>query len=313
VRPALAAAALWLSAAVVTAAPAFAACAPATGFVGTICTPPAPGRHPAVLVLGGSGGGDALAPLAARFAERGYVGASVAYFGLPGLPRALVEIPVETVGTALDAVARRDDVDAARIAVIGDSKGGELALLAASEYPRIAAVIAVVPSPFAWSGADPSRSSWSAGGKPLPFVRLERGMVRSVTGGEAPFSSRSVYAASMRAHRADVDQAMFRLENVRGPILFLAGEDDQVWDSPAQSTLGMEYLRAHAHAYADELVIYPAAGHAFLFATDRRPEVFAERAGRRAEFGGTARGNIDAGKRAWQKIYDFLTGALGGP
>jgi uncharacterized protein len=292
------------------AGPANAACAPAAGFVGTVCTPATPGRHAVVVLLGGSGGGDALAPLAARFAERGYVGVSVAYFGLRGLPASLNEIPVETVSRALDAIATRDDVDAARIAVLGDSKGGELALLAASLDRRIGAVVSVVGSPFAWSGADSSRSSWSVGGTPVPFVPLERPVGRVLNAEILAYSGRSSYGATMRRRSGDVQRAMFHLENVRGPILFLAGEDDAVWDSPAQAALGMAYLRSHAHPYADETVVYPAAGHAFLFATEQRPEVSAERGGRRAFFGGTARGNVDAGKSAWEKIADFLARAL---
>jgi uncharacterized protein len=306
----LAAVASAIAAILLAAAPAGAACAPATAFVGTVCAPAAAGRHAAVVVLGGSGGGDALAPTAARFAERGYVGVSVAYFGLRGLPPSLSEIPVETVSKALDAIAARDDVDAARIAVLGDSKGGELALLAASLDPRIAAVVSVVGSPFAWSGADPRRSSWSAGGTPVPFVQLDRPLGRVPNADIIAYAGRSAYGASMRRRSADVQRAMFRLENVRGPILFLAADDDAVWDSPAQAALAMEYLRAHAHPYADESVVYPAAGHAFLFATEQRPEVAAERGGRRAFFGGTARGNIDAGKAAWEKIGDFLSRAF---
>jgi uncharacterized protein len=299
-----------IGALLLAATPVSATCAPATAFVGTVCTPAAPGRHAAVVVLGGSGGGDALAPLAARFAECGCVGVSVAYFGLRGLSASLNEIRVETVPKALDAIAARDDVDASRIAVLGHSKGGELALLAASLDRRITAVVSVVGSPFAWSGADPSRSSWSAGGTPLPFVPLDRPVGRVVNAEILAYSGRSAYGASMRRRSGDVQRAMFRLENVRGPILFLAGEDDAVWDSPAQAALGIDYLRAHGHPYADETVVYPAAGHAFLFATEQRPEVSAERGGRRTFFGGTARGNVDAGKSAWEKIGDFLARAL---
>ena len=102
-----------------------AACTAATAFIGTICTPQTPGKHPAVIVLGGSEGGDQAAPIAQRFANHGYVGVSVAYFGAPGLPATLENIPIETFGKALDAVSKRSDVDAAHMAVMGYSKGGE--------------------------------------------------------------------------------------------------------------------------------------------------------------------------------------------
>lgn len=288
-------------------------CTAATAFVGTICTPGTPGTHAAVLVLGGSGGGDGLAPFATRFAQRGYVAASVAYFGAPGLPDALDEIPVETVEKALAAVAQRPDVDPSRIGLFGDSKGGELALLAASTYPQFRAVVAVVPSPFAWSGVS-SGSSWTVAGKPVRYVQLERrargGPFRGFGNG-TPVESRRAYDASMQLHRSAIPAATFHLENVRGPILLIAGDDDGVWDSPAQCAIGIAYLHARAHPYADEYVHYPDAGHAFLFATPARPLVEGARGALTVRFGGTPGGNVAAHDAAWTKIDDFFARALG--
>jgi dienelactone hydrolase len=107
----------------------------------------------------------------------------------------------------------------------------------------------------------------------------------------------------MQLHRGAIAGAMFALEKIQGPLLLLAGDDDGVWDSPAQCELAMAYLRSHPHPYADEYVHYARAGHAFLFATADRPQTEAGR-------GGTARGNVDAGEKAWTKIDDFLSRAL---
>jgi dienelactone hydrolase len=237
-------------------------CEKAAGFVGTLCVPTSAGKHPALLLLGGSGGGDHLAPFASRFAARGYVAGSVAYFGLPGLPSRLELIPVEIVGNALDRIAERADVDPERVGILGVSKGGEFALLAASTYPRIGAVVSIVGSPFAWSRLprgprEGFASSWTAAGKITPFAPVERLAMRS-SGWEG-------YEASIRQNRVAVERAMFRLENVRGPILFLAAGDDRVWDSKTQAEIGMAYLKAHQHVYADKMVSYPSVGHAFMF------------------------------------------------
>ena len=277
-------------------------CEGATAFVGTVCTPAAAGAHPAIVVLGGSGGGDRLRMVAARFAARGYVAASVAYFGLTGLPASLDEIRVETVGAAIDALAKRPDVDPARIGVFGDSKGGELALLAASTYPRVHAVVAVVPSPFAWQGAG-FGSSWTVAGKPVAYVPLDRPR-RALRGSfGSAVDMRAVFDASMQLHRGAIAGAMFALEKIQGPLLLLAGDDDGVWDSPAQCEVAVAYLRSHPHAYADEYVHYARAGHAFLFASAERPQS-------EPRFGGTPRGNVDAGEKAWAKIDEFLNRAL---
>ena len=71
----------------------------ADGLVGTLFTPASPGPHPAVIVLSGEGGGVWLS-LAALLASRGYAALALGYFGMPGLPRNLVNIPLEWTGAA---------------------------------------------------------------------------------------------------------------------------------------------------------------------------------------------------------------------
>jgi hypothetical protein len=66
--------------------------------------------------------------------------------------------------------------------------------------------------------------------------------------------------------------------------------------------LGIAYLRAHAHPYPDRYVHYAHAGHAVLFATEQNPQL---------RFGGTARGNVEAGQQAWAEIDGFLARTLG--
>jgi dienelactone hydrolase len=293
------------------------ACAPASGFTGTICAPAATGKHPAILLLGGSEGGDQMKYAAPRFAQHGFVAASVAYFGMTGLPKELVDIPVETVGKALDAIAKRPDVDPNRIAIMGLSKGGEFALLAASTYPQIRAVVADVPSPFAWqgisaSGGDP-QSSWTLGGKPLPFVAYAPAMGQLFASAymeHKPLDLRTGYEASMRENAAQIPAAMFHLENIHGPVMLIAAGDDRIWDSVAQCETAVAYLHAHHHPYADTFLQYPDAGHIFLFATPQRAMTQAPMGPFTLMLGGTAQTNVAAAQEAWPKISTFLTAAL---
>ncbi len=290
-------------------------------FVGTICTPTGSGKHPAILLLGGSEGGDLMGRvLAPVVAAHGYIGVSVAYFGEPGLPKYLVDVPVETVGRALDAVLARPDVDAAHIGILGGSKGGELALLAASLYPQIDAVVADVPSPFAWAGLGASglstKCSWTQGGKELPCVAYSSGPAAQQVGYEymhhEPLVIRPLYDESMQ-DTAAVHAAFFALEQIHGPVLCLSADDDQLWDSPAQCTLAMAYLAAHHHAYADRSVSYPNAGHTFLWAMNGPSSAITAiplPGGSSMALGGTADGDAQAASQAWPLIWRFFAEAL---
>ncbi|HEY9084680.1 MAG TPA: acyl-CoA thioester hydrolase/BAAT C-terminal domain-containing protein [Candidatus Tyrphobacter sp.] len=292
-------------------------------FIGTICTPPNRGRHPAVILLGGSEGGDVLGrALAPLVAAHGYVAVSVAYFKEPGLPQVLVDIPVETIGRALNAIVARPDVDAAHIGILGGSKGGELALVAASTYPAITAVVADVPSPFAWMGLGqygvPDGCSWTLGGKELPCVPADAAAGQQI-GSEfmthRPIVLRALYDASMQSDPAAVQAAYFHLERIHGPVLCLSGDDDQLWDSPEYCKMTMSYLQAHHHPYADRAIDYPNAGHTFLWAIHGPRSAITAISlpgGASMAFGGTVAGDQQAAAQAWPVIWQFLSRALGG-
>ena len=72
------------------------------GLVGTLLVPPGGGRHPAVIVLGGSSGG-LDESWAALLASHGITALALAYFRVPGmgLPAELVDIPLEYFASAL--------------------------------------------------------------------------------------------------------------------------------------------------------------------------------------------------------------------
>ena len=292
-----------------------------TPFIGTLCTPADGKRHPAMILLGGSEGGDSMARVANVFAKRGYVTASVAYFGLPGLPKYLVNIPVETVGHAIAALQARKDVIASKIGIMGGSKGGEFTLLAASTYPQLHAVIAFVPSPVAFMGLGqysmPTDCSWSKGGKPLPCVGASpdgsAAIGKAFSSGQ-PVALKPLYDDSLNASAEATKAAFFPLQNIQAPVLCMAAADDQMWDSPRQCTMAMAYLKAHHHAYADRALTYSHAGHLFLFAqwipADKLlVEPIPGTPG--LAFGGTIAGDRTAGKAAWKAIWHYLAATLG--
>lgn len=272
-----------------------------------------------MILLGGSEGGDSLKYAAKTFADRGYVTASVAYFGEKGLPPALVDIPVETVGHAIDALAVRPDVYGSRIGILGGSKGGEFALLAASTYPQIKAVVAIVPSPVAFMGLGPNGvptgCSWSEGGKPLPCIPPDSAAGQQI--GEEymthqPLVLKPLYDQSLAADPKIAKAAFFPLQHIHGPVLCLAGGDDQMWDSPKYCDMTMRYLHAHSHAYHDREIVYPNAGHTFIAAIHGPKSAVTQMSmgGVTMAFGGTTQGDVAAATSAWRTIWSFLATAL---
>ena len=115
------------------------------GIVGTLFLPPGDGPHPAVIVLnGGDGGIDEYR--GAILASRGYAALNLGYFAMEGLPRGLVNIPLEYFENAIGWMRAQPWLHDHFLAVWGESRGGELALLLGATFSEINAVIAWVPS-----------------------------------------------------------------------------------------------------------------------------------------------------------------------
>jgi carboxymethylenebutenolidase len=127
--------------------------------------PKASGRHPAILVLHGAGGmeigGPEFREFARELARRGYVAHVVHYFDQTGTVRADVRAIGKsfatwmlTIGDALTAVARQENVDPKRLGLLGFSLGSYLSLSVASQDRRVSAVVEYfggLPDPFTWN------------------------------------------------------------------------------------------------------------------------------------------------------------------
>lgn len=236
------------------------------GVVGTFAVPDGPGPHPGVVALSGSGGGvpswwgDVLAP-------HGLAVLSAAYFGVEPLPSVLCEIPVETVAAAGLWLRGRPEVRSGPVGLVGGSKGAELALLAATAYPDLfGPVAAIAPSCVAWFGVDltgrvvdaSARSSWTLGGRPVPFVppvpgvgfeRTERGL-RSV----------GIYAAALEQADA-VAAAAIPVERAAGPLLLLSGGEDGACPSTSMARAIVDRMAALGRRAAVRHLDFPECGH----------------------------------------------------
>jgi dienelactone hydrolase len=260
---------------------------------GTLFIPPGAGHRPGVLVLGGSEGG-LPARRAVWLASHGYAAFALAYFHYEDLPPDLEAIPLEYFGRALSWMALRPEIDADHIAVMGASRGGELALQLGSMYPRIKAVVAYVPADkrhAACCGFTPRPYAWTWQGSPLGFMAAR-----------GPGSRPEMLL-----------KAVIEVERTQGPVMLISGQSDGVWDSSVMADSVVDRLK-HAHfAYEVEHLKYAHAGH-----TAGRPEIVPSWqgtgqhpiSGRPVNTGGTPKGNADSSLDAIPKVLEFLGKSL---
>lgn len=142
------------------------------------------------------------------------------------------------------------------IGLVGGSRGAELALLLASMEPRIKSVVATTPSSVAWYGRNTAASAWTFKGKDIPALGLELDE-------QAPMLSR--FEAALNDPEK-VSKAFFGVEKIRGPILLISAENDQVWPSYRMANDLATYLEKRGFNYAVVHKSY-ATGHGFSAAT----------------------------------------------
>ncbi len=232
------------------------------GVTGVLFLPTGKGPHPAVICLSGSGGGFSE-PRAALLAARGYAAFALAYFNAGSLPKELQEIPLEFLERGIVWLKKHPGVDCNRLAVYGFSKGGELALLLGSLYPRIKAVAAVSGSSYVWQGLNFRRpsSSWTQGGKPIPFLRMKvpvTTMFQLFRGKTVAF--RESYERGLRSAGGG-GEATIRVENINGPSFLVAGTDDQVWPASDFADMIVSRLQQSGQRHPCEYIKEEGAGH----------------------------------------------------
>ena len=250
------------------------------GLVGTFYEPPGEGRHPAMIVLTGSGGGipPASGP-AGGFASRGYAVLALAYFNAERLPSTLSNIPLEYFGTALDWLASQPSVDPDRIGVLGHSRGAELALLLGVAYQHLRLVVAVAPSNVVNRGCCDrfSMVAWTLQG-------------RAVAPAEIP------------------------VEKAHGAVLLISGKDDGVWRSTDMGNAIVSRLDHNHFAFPYKHLIYEHAGHALARPYTITTNINSLRhplTGNLMHMGGTPEGTAHAREDSWRQTLEFVKANLG--
>ena len=286
------------------------------GVHGVFARPGGTGPFPSVVAFGGSGGG--LGPAASwapLLASRGIATLAIAYFRAPKLPDELCEIEVEVVDRAVSWLRARPEVGpAARPTVMGQSRGSELALLAASTWPdRVGGAIVFSGSGLVWSalgqGGPLDRPAWTLGGEPVAYVP-HGGMPPPNPDGSALELTPLYHELLANEHAA---AAVIPVERIDGPILAISGEDDAMWPSAVLTEIAER--RAAEQGFAHRLVHlrFADAGHTAPGPPGVPVFVRVDHglAERQLAFGGTRPGVAAARADSWPKVLSFLAEAAG--
>lgn len=291
------------------------------GLVGTLYRPAADPHAPAILILNGSGGG-INEPRAALWASRGYNAFALGYFGAPGLPSHISNTPLEYFAAGLDwlreAVRPRRDF----VAVSGQSRGGELALLLGATFPeRVSAVIGYVPSAFVHGGqaaADPAIGrdgpAWLRDGRPLPHVWQDNRTASwaRYDAGDAGWTHTDAMLTALGDPLATL-RARIPVERISGPVMLLSGGEDGSWPSAIYSLIVSASLAACRHPHPVRWENYPQAGHSILFPFVPTTELGGPHpvSNRPSIVGGSAGANAVANEQSWQAVQQFMQAATG--
>lgn len=187
-------------------------------------------KKPLIVGLGGSEGGNAWASdhwkdTRERFLKKGYAFLALGYFGAKGAPDTLNRISLEDIHDAIIEAAKDPSIDKSKIAIVGGSRGGDLALLLASYYTDISCVVALVPSHAVFPGHTMhfSTSCWTWQNKELPFVPVNEAAVPHLMKGEL----RKAFEAMLTDTVAE-QKALIQVENIHGPVLLVSATNDEI-------------------------------------------------------------------------------------
>lgn len=208
---------------------------------------------PLVILLGGSNGGLWFGEFLHDLTARRISALGLSYFGHDGQPDQLVERPIEPIAAVIELARETRGAEHRCLAVIGVSKGGELALLLAAHETELVApgrrltdaMIAASPSHVVWQAPHirlRARSSWSLAGQPLDFVPYPWLSSHLPDVFFNRYEVGDYHLDALRNERA-VEAAEIPVERIAHPTLLIAGQNDAMWPSVAMSQAALDRAR----------------------------------------------------------------------
>jgi len=228
------------------------------GLVGTYYYKKDSTQQPPVIIFGGSSGGnfyESYRNYLEDLVDSGYSVLSLAYFDYDSsgeLPNKLRHIPLEYFKKAMDWMENQPQTSKGQFAVIGNSRGGEAALLLAIQYHEISTVVAIVSSAYVGGAYNKKRkvtgSAWTFEGKEIPYVNYQKAI--------------SNYKPWWKVidDKEEVEPFTIPVEIMSAAVLLLSGEKDAIWPSTEMSERIIRRLEKNRYKFPFQHISYDA-GH----------------------------------------------------
>ncbi|WP_373709705.1 acyl-CoA thioester hydrolase/BAAT C-terminal domain-containing protein [Kaistella sp.] len=204
-------------------------------------------NQPLIVGLGGSEGGNAWTSdywkkTRDQFIEKGYAFLAIGYFGAKGTPDKLEKIAIEDVHYAIEVAKKNKKINKENIAIIGGSRGADLALLLGSYYDDIKGVVAIVASNVTFPGNTNhfTTSTWTYQNKELPFVPVNDEAVPYLMKNDL----RGTFEAMLQDSIAE-EKALIKIEKINGPILLISATKDEVSPSTPMAEKMITILKTY--------------------------------------------------------------------
>ncbi|MBA6157346.1 alpha/beta hydrolase [Tenacibaculum sp. S7007] len=206
---------------------------------------------PLIVGLGGSEGGNAWASnywekTRNKFLEKGYAFLAIGYFGSKNTPKLLEKIEIEDIYNSIIEATKNKNIDRKRVAIIGGSRGADLALLVGSYFKDINCIIGLVPSHAVFPGNTNhfSTSSWTFKNKELPFIPVNNAAI--------PFLKkrdlRGTFSAMLKDTVAE-KKALINVEKIKGSILLISATEDEVAPTTTMANKIIKRLKENNFKY----------------------------------------------------------------
>jgi dienelactone hydrolase len=179
---------------------------------------------------------------------------------------------VDRFVTAAQLLRVQPGADPRGVVVNGYSRGAEAALLLAQSYPGLfRGAILYAPNDAVWPGFPNGGNAWTKGGAAVPRTAIP-------------------------------------VTHVAGPVLAIAGGQDQVWPSATHAQRIMQRLDDARVTTAHQALVYPDAGHgvgSFPYLAAGTSQISAGTDVAKS-LGGTRQADAAARSDGWPKVLAFL-------